>query len=177
LSSSQAAGKPEWIAIAALGRARGIRGEVTAVSLSSHPERFANLSRVYLFGPGDSYDVERVWDHQGLLVFKFKGVDSMTDAEKLRGYEVRVPASERVQPEPGEYFHSDLIGCEVRDAATSRPIGTVTAFEEYGGPGLLQIDAGRLTVPFVKEICVGIQPEQKLILVNLPEGLEDINKP
>lgn len=162
--------------MAVLGRPRGIRGELTAISLSSHPERFSSLERVYLFGPGTPYEVERVWDHQGVPVFKFKGVDSMTDAEKLRGFEVRVPKAERVQPEPGEFFHSDLIGCEVQDAATKRVIGKVTDCEEFGGPPLLQINGGEMLIPFVKEICTGIHPESGLILVTLPEGLEDVNK-
>jgi 16S rRNA processing protein RimM len=166
----------DWVTVAILGRPRGLRGELTAISLSSHPDRFKKLTTVHLFGDGSPYEVERTWDHQGVLIFKFKGVDSMTDAEKFRGFEVRVPLSERVEPEAGEFFHSDLIGCEVRDAATQRVIGKVTDFEEFGGPPLLQINGGSLLVPFVKEICTGIHPEQKLILVTLPEGLEDVNK-
>ena len=166
----------DWVTIAVLGRTRGIRGELTAISLSSHPERFAALTRVFLFGQGTAYEVERYWEHQGVPVFKFKGVDSMTDAEGLRGFEMRVPMAERVQPEPGEYFHSDLIGCEVRDAASDRVIGRVTDFEEFGGPPLLQINGGPLLIPFVKAICTGIHPERHLILVTLPEGLEEVNK-
>lgn len=162
--------------MAVLGRPRGIRGELTAISFSSHPERFAALTKVHLFGTGAAFEVERVWNHQGVPVFKFKGVDSMTDAEKLRGFEVRVPAAERVEPEPGEFFHSDLIGCEVQDAVTRRVIGRVAGFVEYGGPPLLQIADSDLLIPFVKQICIGIHPEQKLILVTLPEGLEDVNK-
>jgi ribosomal 30S subunit maturation factor RimM len=74
--------------------------------------------------------------------------------------------------EAGEYFHSDLVGCEVRDHASDRLIGRVTGWEEYGGPALLEVDDGRLLIPFVKAICVDILPEQRLIRVNLPEGLE-----
>lgn len=170
----------DWVTVAVLGRPRGIRGELTAISLSSHPDRFEKLTKVYLFAAGAAkgaeHEVERTWNHQGVLIFKFKGIDSMTDAENYRGLEVRIPLSERVAPEPGEYFHSDMIGCEVQDAATRRVIGTVTDFLDYGGPALLQVNAGDLLVPFVKEICVGIHPEQKLILVTLPEGLEDVNK-
>lgn len=165
----------EWISIAVLGRPRGNRGELTAESLSSHPERFSNLKEVRLFGDSPArYSVEEVWNHQGVLIFKFAGIDSISDAEKLRGAEVQVPLSERVELEPGEYFHSDIIGCEVRDRATDRLIGTVTEFEEYGGPPLLGIDKGRLMIPFVKAICVDIQPQAKLIRVELPEGLEDL---
>ena len=166
-----------WIAVAALGRPRGNRGELTATSLSSKPERFARLKRVQLVGePGDvvSYEVEEVWEHSGELVFKFRGIDSISDAEKLRGAEVQVPRSERVELEPGEYFHSDLIGCEVRERVSGRTVGKVTNFEEYGGPPLLEIDGGRILIPFVKAICVDIRPDEKLIEVEIPEGLENL---
>ncbi len=146
------------------------------MSQSSRPERFARLKDVRLAGDGGlcaAYEVEEVWDHGGVPVFKFRGVDSMSDAEKLRGAEVQVPRSERVELEPGEYFHSDLIGCEVRAQVSGRTVGRVTDFQEYGGPPLLEIDGGRLLIPFVKAICVDIRPEEKLIQVELPQGLEE----
>ena len=163
-----------------LARPRGNKGEVTAVSLSSKPERFSGLASAYLFGVGEPFEreaieIERVWDHHGTLVFKFKGVDSISDAEKLRGAEVRVPATERVALEPGEFFHSDLIGCEVRERVSGRSVGIVTGWEEYGGPALLEIDDGRVLVPFVKAICVDIRPREHLVLVDLPEGLEKLS--
>lgn len=157
-----------------MGRPRGNRGELTAESLSSKPERFAQLKEVRLMGDGGAYQVEEVWEHAGALVFKFRGVDSISDAEKLRGAEVQVPRAERVALEPGEYFHSDLIGCEVRERASGRVIGRVTSFEEYGGPPLIEIDGGRILIPFVKAICVDIRPDLKLIQVDLPEGLEEL---
>ena len=129
-------------------------------------------------GPGDapSYEVEDVWEHSGELVFKFRGIDSISDAEKLRGAEVQVPRSERVELEADEYFHSDLIGCEVRERVSGRAVGKVTNFEEYGGPPLLEIDGGRVLIPFVKAICVDIRPDEKLIEVEIPEGLENLQK-
>lgn len=175
--SSAASGNDDWVAVALLGRPRGNRGEVTAISLSSKPERFARLRQVRLEGAeSSSHEIEEVWEHSGELVFKFRGVDSISDAEKLRGAEVRIPRAERVQLDPGEYFHSDLIGCEVRELASGRVVGKVTNFEEYGGPPLLEIDGGRVLIPFVKAICVDIRPAEKLIQVEFPEGLEEINR-
>jgi 16S rRNA processing protein RimM len=164
----------DWVAVAALGRPWGNRGELTAVSLSSKPERFARLKQVRLMGAGAVYEVEHVREHDGALLFKFRGIDSISDAEPLRGAEVQVPLAERVTLEPGEYFHSDLIGCEVRERASGRVVGRVTNFEEYGGPPLLEIDGGRMLIPFVKAICTDIRPAERLILADLPEGLEDI---
>ena len=92
----------------------------------------------------------------------------------IHGAEVQVPLAERVTLEPGEYFHSDLIGCEVRERVSGRVVGRVTNFEEYGGPPLLEIDGGRMLIPFVRAICTDIRPAERLILADLPEGLEDI---
>lgn len=163
------------VAVAILGRPRGNRGEVTATSLSSRPERFSRLRTVYLYGAGAAYEVEEVWAHGETLIFKFRGIDDISSAEKLRDQEVRIPASERIQLDPGEFFHSDLIGCDVFEAGTGRRIGAVTSFEEYGGPPLLSVDNGRVLIPFIAAICTAIDPRQNRIEVELPEGLETIN--
>ena len=128
------------MAIAQLGKTRGNRGEVTAVALSSKPERYQALQEVFLFAPdgsagGEKYEIESTWFHGGTLVFKFRGVDSISDAELLYGREVRVPASERTRLDEGEYFQSDLIGCEVVDKRTGESIGQVTAWDDGGGTG------------------------------------------
>src|SRR5207253_2818130 len=97
-----AANSPEagWVAVALLGKPRGIRGEITALALSSKPERFRTLQEVHLFGPGElltgkRYLVESTWFHRATLVFKFRGVDTIEDAEPLAGAEVRIPEGER----------------------------------------------------------------------------------
>ena len=86
MSSATDGSASDWIAVAALVRVRGNRGELTAISLSSKPERFAKLKAVRVVSDRDavSYEVEEVWQHSGDLVFKFRGIDSISDAEKLR---------------------------------------------------------------------------------------------
>jgi len=163
-----------WVTIALLGKTRGNRGELTAVPLSSKPERFEALREVFLFGTGERYQVELTWFHGDTLIFKFKGIESISDAEALIGSEVRVPASERVALDEGEYFQSDLVGCEVVDRRTGATIGEVTAFDEGGGSGLLVV--GELLIPFARAICVEIDPAAKRIAVELPEGLQDVNR-
>ena len=104
-----------------LTRPWGIRGELTAIPFSDHPERFQSLGRVYLFGGGaapEQHEVESVRDASGSLLFKFRGIDSMSDAEPWRGAEVRIPREERPALDPGEFFLSDLVGCEVVERGT-----------------------------------------------------------
>jgi 16S rRNA processing protein RimM len=164
----------QWVTIAVLSRVRGNRGELAALPLSSNPDRYQALRRVFLFGSGESYEVESVWIHDGHPIFKFRGVDSISDAEPLRGAEVRVPIEERLALDPGEFFHSDLVGCEVFDT-DGRSLGRVTGWEDGGGAGLLQVE-GDLLVPFARSICVSIDTAAKRIVVDLPEGLKDLNR-
>ena len=171
---------PEWVTIAILGKARGNRGELTAISLSDHPERFEMLRHVFLYNPATEhvpaeYSAEEIWHHQTTLIFKFAGVDSIHQAQQLTGWEVRIPFSERLPLEAHEFYHSDLIGCEVRDRATGRSFGHVTGFEEGGANGLLKLGP-HILIPFTREICVSIMPEEQVILVDLPEGLIELNQ-
>src|SRR5581483_548881 len=101
---------------------------------------YESLQQVYIVGADDRpvpYEVENTWFHDGTLIFKFRGVDSINDAEVLSGAEVRVPFSERVVLDPGEYFESDILGCEVVDRRTGESLGRVDAWEDGGGGGIL----------------------------------------
>ncbi len=164
-----------WVTIALLGKTRGNRGEVTAFTLSSRPERFAELKEVYLFGAGDRVEVEQTWFHNGTLIFKFRGVDTISDAERLAGAEVRIPLQERIALDTGEFFESDLIGCEVVDHRTGERLGRVSGWQDAGGAGLLEID-GDWLIPFARALCPEIDPAARRIAVALPEGLKDLNR-
>jgi 16S rRNA processing protein RimM len=165
-------GSADWVTVAVLGRARGIRGEVTAISFSK-PERYESLREVFLFPEGSRREVESAWFHDNRLILKFRGVDTMSDAERLAGCEVRVPLGERIRLEPGEYFESDLIGCEVVERDGGASLGRVTALQDAGGSGVLEVEGG-LLIPFARAICVAIEPEARRIVVDLPEGLKEL---
>ena len=173
----------ELTAVAFLHRERGIKGEIIGESLTSHPERFAELKRVFLTKPGSpakELDVERVWDFRGSPVFKFVGVDTMTDAGKLRGYEVAVPDAERVPLEEGEFFLSDLVGCQLSDHEGKR-IGVVKGYFENGPQAVLEVDDGAggggvVMIPFVKAFFPEIDLVAKTAIVDLPDGLVELNR-
>jgi 16S rRNA processing protein RimM len=154
-----------------------------AASLTSGPERFQQVREVWLFGaaaaPGDArpVEIESVWEHRGRLVFKFRGFDSISDAERLTGAEVRMPLEERAPAAEGEYYQSDLVGCELIDRRSGEKIGIVTGWQDNGGPPLLEVDVGRsgpALVPFARAICTLIDVSGRRILADLPEGLLDL---
>jgi 16S rRNA processing protein RimM len=169
----------DWITIAVLGPTHANRGEITGVPLSSKPDRFQKLREAYLFGEsaqGQRVEVESVWEHGNHLVFKFRGIDNISDAEVWRGAEVRVPAAEREPLDEGEYYFSDLVGCEVWDRKAGDRVGSVVAVREFGGPGLLELDNG-LLIPYARAICVNIDTAARRIDVELPDGLRELNRP
>lgn len=175
----------QWAAIAVLIGARGNRGEVEAILLTSRPERFSGLREVYLFDAGNPAselscaEVEEAWEHRGRMVLKFRGVDTISEAERLRGWEVRIPLASRLPLPAGEYYQSDLVGCEVVERATGARVGRVRRWQEAGGPALLEVEGvngEEILVPFANSICVEIDVERRRILVELPEGLKDLNR-
>lgn len=180
-------GNEDWVAVARLGKTRGVRGELFAFGLSSRPDRYGELSRVFLFDKagnpvraGAPFEVESVRQMQDRLVFKFRGVDSISDAELLEGAEVRIPLGDRPPLPEGEYYETDIAGCEVIDRVTQESLGVVERWLEFGGPPLLEVKPrngkDEILIPFVKSICVEIDPGNRRIVVELPDGLKDLNR-
>jgi 16S rRNA processing protein RimM len=161
----------ERIAVARLIRARGNRGELAAESLTAQPERFQRLTRVYLEPSQREVEVEEVWWHQDRPIFKFKGVDTISDAETLANQQVCVPIEERIELAPGEFFYSDLVGCEVWQG--ERRIGKVSGWSETGGPVLLEV--GPHLIPFVPDLCPQVDVAARRIEVRLPDGFLELN--
>jgi 16S rRNA processing protein RimM len=166
-----------WVTIAVLGTTHANRGEITGVAMTNRIERFDKLRRVWLCaanGETREVQVESVWQHDGRPVFKFQGIDCISDAEVWNRAELRIPLSEREPLEEGEFYFSDLIGCEVWERKSGDRLGTVKEVREFGGPGLLELDNG-LLIPFARSICVLINPAARRIEVDLPDGLRDLN--
>jgi 16S rRNA processing protein RimM len=164
------------VAVGRLFRARGIRGELTGEIYSSQPGRAEKLREVMLELDGKQRPsmVEEIWWHSGRPVFKFKGIDSMTDAEPWAGADVLVADSEREMPEEGAFSHADLIGCAFWNGDVE--VGVVGRVEDYGGGPLLEIrlgDGRDVLVPFSRAICKEIDVATKTIRAELPEGLLD----
>jgi 16S rRNA processing protein RimM len=110
-------------------------------------------------------------------VFHFAGVDSIDDAEKLRGLEVQVPMAERVPLAAGSYYISDLVGCEVWEAGAAAALGVVRGAQVVGTPVLeVETSDGEVLIPLAEEICTRVDTAARRIDVALPEGLLELNK-
>lgn len=196
---------PRWVLVARILRARGNKGEVAAEVLTDFPERLTKMQEVFLGAPNGGGEPRRMqlkscWlnrNHRDQIVFHFENVSSISEAEKLRAFEVLLPLEQRVSLTVGQYFVSDLIGCSVFETPANLPVvasspcllaeapallGTVRDVqfpgEEKQGTPILEVDTsqGELLIPLAEDICTKIDPLGRRIDVVLPEGLRDLNQ-
>ncbi len=171
----------DWVLVAKIVRPQGRHGEVLADLLTDFPERFAERKRLFLLAPKAAarpIDLQEHWLHQGRIVLKFAGVDSINDAETLRGLEVAIPKSERAPLEEDAVYISDLVGCVLVDSRTGAQVGKIADVDrEASATPLLVVEspAGEVLVPFAKAFQPKIDLAARQIEMRLPEGLLDLN--
>ena len=175
----------EETAIARVVKAQGRVGEVLTELHTDFPQRFAERRTLYAWdGSGERRQLrlDEYWPHKGGMVLKFEGVDSIEEAEKLRGCEIQIPAAERAPLEEGAYYVSDLVGCAVSDAAS--PAGEIGRVEDVnfsaGTVPLLMVrgEGGReLLIPFVEGFLERVDLPGKRIEMRLPEGMLELDAP
>lgn len=163
-------------------RTQGRRGEVAAELHTDFPERFRERRKLFALAADGSrrpLDLETSWEHKGGIVLKFRGVDSISDAEQLVGSEIQIPQEERAPLKPGAAYVADLIGCEV--TADGRELGRVEDVQFGAGDApLLVIRAEgdkEYLVPFAEEFVRSLDVERKRLDMALPEGLLELDAP
>lgn len=185
-------------------RPRGNKGEVVAELLTDFPERFSNLKQIWCrkdHAEPQVAGLQHFWvdqNHPGMGVFHLAGCATISEAERLRGYEVLLPLEERVRLPARRYFVTDLIGCTVFEVGETqsklaspacaleqvpRVLGTVRDVyfpgEGVAGTPLLQLETakGELLIPLAEDICTLIEITARRIEVRLPQGLGELNNP
>jgi 16S rRNA processing protein RimM len=112
----------------------------------------------------------------GRLIVLFDGLGTVEEAEALGRGELRVePDALRPLP-PGQFYHHDLVGCDVETVRGER-VGRVAKVEEFGSATLLvRGPRGEVLIPLAAEICVEIDVAARRIVVAAPDGLLDANR-
>ena len=172
-------GPDDLIVVARVARTRGLRGEVVADLYTDFPGRFEDLDQVIAIAPDGSHrslQIEEYWFHGNRIIFKFIDYDSIDKAKDLAGYQLAIPAGERVELAADQFYEWELDGCRV-EGIDGNLIGKVREVMRTGGVEVLVVanDAGReFLIPMARDICVEIDVEKKLIRVDPPEGLLDL---
>jgi 16S rRNA processing protein RimM len=173
------AGRDDAILVGVVARSHGNRGEVILNSETDFPEeRFQAGAHVEGRGKDGrevALEVATMRMHQGRPVVRFVGYESIGDAEALAGLELMADAGDAPVLAEGEYYHRDLIGCEVvtRDGTA---IGQVSGVEGERGANRLVVRGrrGEVIIPLADEICQ-VNLDERRITVTPPEGLLELN--
>ena len=164
----------ELVAVARIAKPRGLKGELAADILTDFPERFDELVDIKAVMPDSTtreLKIEKHWFQSGRVVLKFAGVDSVEAAEELRNAEICIDEEDAVELDEGEYFDWDLAGCEVRMSDGSS-IGIVRELMRTGATEILVVEGDKeYLIPFAESICTEVDIENKVIVIDPPEGL------
>lgn len=156
-------GDTPLLEVGRIGRAHGLRGEVT-VSLST--DRTERVEPGSVLHAGDRrLTVLAARPHQGRWIVAFDGVADRTAAEALNGNVLRAEAI----AVPDALWVHDLVGAEVV-TADGRDCGRVTEVIENPAHDLLHLDSGRL-VPVVFVVDESGLPDR--LVIDPPPGLVD----
>ena len=162
-----------------IARAHGIRGQVIVNPETDFPEeRFQPGAELFIARNGqvEALTVTTARFHRDRPVIGIDGVETMTDAEQLAGFELRVPV-ERLAALPADTFYRhDLIGCRV-ETRDGQKVGLVRDVEGTMSGSRLVVDGagGEVLIPLVAPICTVIDPAGKRIVIDPPAGLIEAN--
>ena len=168
----------ELVAIAKTTKTRGLRGELVADVLTDFPARFddtENVTAVKANGERVELKLESFFFQKERVVLKFAGVDSIEAAQNLVDCEICVSESEAVELEDDAFFDWQLQGCKI-ETVDGETLGAVREVMRTGGTDILIVDnqttgAKDFLIPFAVSICVVVDVENKLIRVDLPDGI------
>lgn len=169
----------ELIVVARIVKTRALRGEVVAELLTDFPDRFEGLEAVWGLAPDESQRslaIEEHWFHGDRIVLKFAGYDSVDAAKALVGYELALPAEERIELPAGQFYEWELAGCRV-ETVGGEMIGKVQRIMRTGGVEILVVAnqaEKEFLVPMAQEICVEIDIANKMIRIDPPPGLLEL---
>ena len=176
--------QPDWDAMVLVGRVarpHGIRGDVVVNPETDFAgERFAVGASLWtrVAGVVEQVTVARAAFGGRRPIVGFEGTSGVPDAERLAGAELRVPEDALAKLDPGAYYQHQLIGCRVETTA-GVPVGEVVRVEGGSGASLLAVAglSGEVLIPFAVSLCPTIDVERRLVVVDAPEGLLEVNQP
>jgi 16S rRNA processing protein RimM len=167
----------QYLEVGKIANTHGIKGEVKVIPLTDDPNRFLDLKWVYLEQNNgvEKMDIEGVKFLKGMVLLKFKQIDDMSAAEKLKGRLLKVDRKNAVKLPKDAFFICDLLGCEVYEENGNR-LGTLREVLKTGSNDVFIVEREEqndLLIPALKSVVKKVDLEQQRMVVVLPEGLVD----
>ncbi|MCX4446550.1 ribosome maturation factor RimM [Streptomyces sp. NBC_01789] len=166
------------LVVARIGRAHGIKGEVTVEVRTDEPELRLAPGAVLATEPATAgpLTIETGRVHSGRLLLRFEGVKDRTAAEALRNTLLIADVDPAELPEdPEEFYDHQLMDLDVV-LADGTGIGRITEITHLPSQDLFIVerpDGSEVMIPFVEEIVTEIDLEEQRAVITPPPGLID----
>jgi len=153
----------------------GIKGFVKVNPWVNDVTRFDDLKKVYIKIRKEEkvLEIEEVKYHKNQVLLKFKGVETVEQAEMLRNAILEIDRQDAIPLEEGEYFIADLLESEVY-TDEGKKLGILEDIYNTGSNDIYVVknELGKsILLPRIKEVFKEIDVENKKIIVHLIEGL------
>ena len=166
------------LVVARIGRAHGIKGEVTVEVRTDEPELRLAPGAVLATDPASAgpLTIETGRVHSGRLLLRFEGVRDRNAAEALRNILLIAEVDPEVLPEEeDEYYDHQLMDLDVvtKDGVE---VGRITEISHLPSQDLFVVerpDGTEVLIPFVEEIVVEIDLGEQRAVIAPPPGLID----
>lgn len=164
------------LVVARIGRAHGIKGEVTVEVRTDEPELRLGPGAVLATDPASAgpLTIESGRVHSGRLLLRIAGVADRTGAEALRNTLLIAEIDpDEVPDDPEEFYDHQLIDLEVV-TTEGAVVGRIEEIAHLPAQDLLVVrnaDGGEVLVPFVHEIVPEIDLAEQRAVIDPPPGL------
>ncbi|MEV3993389.1 ribosome maturation factor RimM [Streptomyces sp. NPDC049837] len=166
------------LVVARIGRAHGIKGEVTVEVRTDEPELRLAPGAVLATDPASTgpLTIETGRVHSGRLLLRFEGVRDRNAAEALRNTLLIADVDPDERPEePDEYYDHQLMDLDVV-LADGTEVGRITEISHLPSQDLFVVerpDGSEVMIPFVEEIVTDIDLDEQKAIITPPPGLID----
>jgi len=170
-----------FLEVGVITGSHGLKGALTVFSYTRPAIGIAGYSFWWVGESPEtatSYKVERCWQHGGTkMLAKLEGIDECNAADCLKKQSIWIEA-EAVEIDEDEFLWEDLTGYKV---VTTEGVllGEVEGLVEFGAQDNLcvttSVDSqqpGEWMLPFIEDVVVAIDDENKTIEVELLEGMD-----
>ncbi len=167
----------EMLEIGKIINTHGLRGDVKVAPWTDVPEDFEYIKKAYVKKGGEiiPLSVSYVKYQKNNLIIKFKEISSIEEAETFKNLVLTAEKAELPPLPEGMYYIADLIGCIVEDTDGNEKGKIIDVFSAGAG-NVYEVqsqDGKKLLLPANEGTVISTDIENKKILMNIPEGLED----
>lgn len=153
----------------------GIKGMIKVKPFTDDIKRFDDLEKVYVEKNNTKveYEIEEVKYHKDMVLIKFKSVDTVEQAEKLRNSYLKVSRDSVEDLEEDRYYIVDLIGIEVYTDENIL-LGKLEDIFNTGSNDIYVVknELGKqILLPAISDVIKQIDMENKKMIVHIIKGL------